>query len=131
MDAPRILSSELLNCAASDSRSLQIQLIDMILELIFGHGDGSGIKGVRLDDVGAGLEIFTVNGLDDVRLRDVQDVVIEAKILGMPRKLLAAVVRFRELTRLDHRPHGAIEDDDPLLQEFPELIRAIVSGIQE
>ena len=39
------------------------------------------------------------------------------KIAGMARELLAAIVGFVELARLDHRAHGAVEHDDALVQE--------------
>jgi len=51
-----------------------------------------------------------------VGLRDVQQVIVLPQVFGVIGKLFAAIVGLAELVRLDHRAHGAIDDDDAFLQ---------------
>ena len=59
-----------------------------------------------------------LNRLHDLRLRDVQHVEVPAQVPRMVRELRAAKRRFVQLLRLDHRAHGAVQNDDPLPQEI-------------
>ena len=49
---------------------------------------------------------------------------------GCFRKLRAAKRRFLQLLRLDHRAHGAVQNDDPLLQEMLQRGESCISSIQ-
>ena len=100
--------------APGDLRAGEIQIGDADLQAVIGHGDGVGIEGIGLDDVRAGFEVLRVNLLDDVRLGEVQHVVVEAQIARMMGEFLAAIVGFVQVARLDHRAHGAIEQQDAL-----------------
>ena len=98
--------------AAGDLRAGEIQIGDAIFEAVIGHGDGVGVEGVGFDDVGARFEILRVDLLDDVRLGEVQRVVIEAQIARVMGEFLAAIIGFGQVAGLDHGAHGAIEHQD-------------------
>jgi hypothetical protein len=49
---------------------------------------------------------------DQVGLRDAQHVVATFEIVSMVHESAAAERPFVELMRLDHRPHGAVKDDN-------------------
>jgi hypothetical protein len=44
----------------------------------------------------------------------VRGFVIQAQVLGVLRKFAPAIVGFRQAARLDHRAHGAVEQQDAL-----------------
>ena len=54
---------------------------------------------------------------DDVGARQVEQVGVAGHIAGMVGETLAAVVRVLEPGALQHRPPGAVEHDDPLVQQ--------------
>ena len=65
-------------------------------------------KGVRLDQVGAGVQVGRVDVADQPGLRQHQQVVVAAQV-GIPvAKARAAIVLFREPFALDHGPHPLI-----------------------
>jgi hypothetical protein len=55
-----------------------------------------------------------VDLLDDVRLRDREEIVAAANVARVIREPLAAIVALAEPVRLEHGAHGTVEDDDPL-----------------
>jgi len=55
---------------------------------------------------------LTMNGSDDVRLREVEQIVIALERSGVVLEL-AAVRGFIELEGLNHGAHGSIQDHDP------------------
>jgi hypothetical protein len=65
-----------------------------------------------------------VNLLDQLRLREIEHVVVALQVLGPIPETLASIRRLVQLALLDHRPHRAIEDDNPLAQALFELFYA-------
>ena len=107
-----VRGGEAIDGAAGGLRAGEIEVGDAILEAVIGHGDGVGVEGVGFDDVGAGFEVLRVDLLDDVRLGEVQRVVVEAQIARVMGEFLAAVIGFDQVAGLDHGAHGAIEHQD-------------------
>ena len=59
-----------------------------------------------------------MNLLDDLRLREIQQLVIPLQVLALPiRKPLPAKLLLAELVLLDRRPHRAIDDDDAFAEQ--------------
>ena len=56
--------------------------------------------------------------------RQRQEIVVALQIAPIVAKALAAVAGLVELVALDHRPHGAVEQDDALLEEGFEPLDA-------
>jgi hypothetical protein len=106
-------------------------------------------EGVGFDHVGAGSEIFLVNLADHVWLRQRQQLVValqeqlatarlrkglmfaaaatcavrESMLAGAALEVLealAAIILLGQLVLLDHRPHGAIQNQDALGQQVSQ-----------
>ena len=59
-----------------------------------------------------------MNVLDDLRLGEVQQIVVALEVLAVPiLEPLAAKCRLVQLVLLDHRAHRAVEDDDAFAQQ--------------
>ena len=89
--------------------------------------DRGSIERVGLDDVGTSHEVLLVDASDDVRLRQIEDVVVASQVRVMVCEPFAAVVLLHKLVLLDHGAHGAIDDEDPLRQ-LRAQVRLQVSG---
>ncbi len=50
-----------------------------------------------------------------------QHIVVTPQIVPVRSEALATKIRFGEAAALDHGAHGAIDDQDALLQRTPEL----------
>ena len=57
-----------------------------------------------------------MDGPNNVRLRQRQQVIVTFQIRGMAGEARAAVIRFLQFIGLDYGTHGAIQDQDPGLQ---------------
>ena len=102
--------------AAGDLCAGKIEVGGAALEAVFGHGDDLGVEGVGLDDVGAGIQVEAVNVFDDLRLGEIERVVIAAQVFGMAGELGAAEIGLGEAAGLDHGAHGAVDQEDALAQ---------------
>src|SRR3977135_524568 len=107
-----------------------VERVNVILQAVIERRNRVRVERVGLDDIGAGFEILPLNGLHDLRLRDIQHVVGLAQILRMLRELGPSKGGLVKLLRLDHRAHGAIQNDDPLLQEILQRRNSCLSSIQ-
>ena len=58
-----------------------------------------------------------MDGGDRRRLRQAEQIAVAAQVARMVAEAFAAEVRFAEPIRLEHRPHRAVEDEDPVAQE--------------
>ena len=58
-----------------------------------------------------------MDGTDDLRLRKRQQIVITLEIMGKIGETRAAIIRFVELVALDHRAHGAIQQQNAACEE--------------
>ncbi len=103
---------------AGQARALDVQLVDQFFHTVVGLGHLGGVEGVGLEDVGAGVQVGLLDGLDDVRAAEQQQVVVALHVARPVCEALAAVVLFLQLVALDHGAHAAVEDQDALLQGF-------------
>src|SRR5690349_20950712 len=60
--------------------------------------------------------------LDDLRLGQIQGVIIQAQILAMPGEFFATIAGLIQFASLDHCAHGAIEQQNALAQKRIELV---------
>ena len=58
-----------------------------------------------------------MDGTHGSRLCQTQDVRVAAEVPRMVPEALATKVRLAEPVHLEHRPHGAVEDDDPVAHD--------------
>ena len=86
------------------------------------------VEGVGLEDVGAGIEVGRVDVVDDLRLRQRQEVVVALQIVRPAREAFAAIIFLGELVALDHGAHGTVQDQDSLLEETLKPRQALATG---
>ena len=98
------------------ARRSEVHIVDLRLQPIVGHGDRLRVERVRLDDVGAGLEVGPMDLFDHLRLGQRKEIVRPFEIARMIGKLRAAIRALVQPVALDHRSHRAIEDQNALLQ---------------
>ena len=72
-----------------------------------------------------------MDGLDEVRLREVQQIVVLLQVFRMVGKLVAAIIRLTQLVSLDHGAHRAVDDGQALRQQVFELCDAVEDFGQE
>ena len=91
------------------------------LQLIVGLGDAGAVEGVGLDDVGAGLQISQVDGLNNVRACNDQQVIVALQLVAVGFEALTPEVLLLQLVFLDLCPHGPVDEHDALLEQRLEL----------
>ena len=86
--------------------------------------DRGGAEGIGFNDVGARFEILDMNFLDDFGLRQLKKLEAAFKIFAFPiAESSAAVILLGQLIALDHRAHGAVEQDNAFAQEGFEGVK--------
>ena len=86
-----------------------VQAPGLVGQVVLGENDGCGAESVGLDDVGAGVEVSTVDGLNHIGPGENQ-VFVASLVFD------AAEVVGAEIVRLDSRAHGAVDYQDALAQ---------------
>jgi hypothetical protein len=84
--------------------------------MIISHADLLGIKGVRLDDIGARFQVFPVDTFDDGRLRQDQQVIVALQVGRPVFETFAAIIPLFQLMPLDHGSHRSVDDQDTFFQ---------------
>ena len=80
--------------------------------------DGGGRKRVRFDEVGPGLQIVPVDFFDDLRLGDLEQLVVALEVLPLPiAEPLASELGLAQLVTLDDSSHCPINDGNALIQQ--------------
>jgi len=114
---------ELVRGLSGQPRPLDVQLADDRLEPVVGLADRGRGERVRGGDVGTGLEVGPVHGEHDVGPREVEEVGVAGDVARMVAEALACIVFGCEPLLLEHRPPRTVEDEDPLVEELPDLLR--------
>ena len=68
----RVLRRRRFNGPASDPGPGHVQVVHQVFQFVVRHRDRGRVERVRLDDIRPGLQVLTMNALDNVRLRDGQ-----------------------------------------------------------
>ncbi len=92
----------------------QVDLAHEMVGAVVRLRDRGAVEGVGRDEVGAGLEVGAVDLADDPRLGQVEDVVVALQVDRVVAQRLAAEGRLVQAVGLDHRAHGAVQDQDPV-----------------
>ena len=114
-DEPR--AGELRRRFAGDPCGRLVEFDRAVLQAVLGEHGRHSPERVRRDDVGLRGEVGLVDAADDVGPGD-DEVLVAALEIG-PAEILRGEVRL-----LEHRPHRAVDDEDPLRQELEELLSA-------
>ena len=107
----------LVGSTAREACSLDVQLVDDVLERIVGLCDRRRGEGVRRRDVGARGEVVVVDLRDDLRSRHVEQIGIARHVARMVAEPLAAVRLLAAHLPLDQDAPGAVEDRDPVAED--------------
>ena len=103
--------------ASRQLRGRDVQFVGDRLEPVVGLHDRGAVERVRLDDIGAGLEILAVDRCDRVRAGQNQQIVVAPHVARVRRETVAAEVGLRQPQLLDHRAHRAVENQDAFPKE--------------
>jgi hypothetical protein len=83
--------------------------------MIVGLCDGRSAKGIRFENIRAYGKVLAMNILDDLGLGNREDIVVAFQRKGMILKTLSPEIAFFKVMTLDHRAHGAVDDENTLL----------------
>ena len=106
---------------ARDARAGDVHVVDRVVEPVVGLPDRRGRERVRRRDVGARREVRVVHLAHDLRLRQVEQVRVVLDVARVAGEALAAEVGLGEAAALQQHAPGAVEHEDPLLCELPDL----------
>ncbi len=103
---------------ARKARGGLVELACKALHAVVGERDRSGVEGIGLEDVRAGLEVLPVDIAHQRGLRERQEVVVAAQLARPVAKAAAPIVLFRKARALDHGAHRAVEQQDASCENF-------------
>ena len=98
-----------------------VELVGQLLHAVVAQRDRGGVERVGLDEVGAGLEVLTVDARDDLGPGDAEQFVVPLHVARPVREALAAVAGLVRAVPLDGGAHRAVEHEDALLQQGGQL----------
>ena len=102
----------------------QVQFVGQFRQVVVALRDRRGAEGIGFDDVGAGLQVLAVDLRNHVRAHQRQQLVVALQVLAVVGEALAAKIGLAQLVALDHRAHGAIQDQDALAKQAGEIAAA-------
>ena len=114
---PGFFGDEFIADAAGEAGALDVDVVDDGFEIVVGLGNDLAAEGVGLDDVGPGLEEAAVDVGDDLGLGDAEDVAVALEVLVVVLETFAAEIGLGQAEALQGGTHGAVDDDDALLEE--------------
>ncbi len=103
-------------------RARDVDLVRQVLEPVVRLRDRGRCERVRGDEVGACLQVLTMDAADHVRSRQVEDVDVVLEQLGVVAEPLAAPVLFGQALLLQQHADRPVEDHDPLLEQPIETL---------
>lgn len=101
-DVTRLVRT-LVSCLASQFRGSRCQFDSTWSDAVLRQGRQVHTEGVGLDDVSPGIQVGVMNAGDDIGSGDIEYLVAALKSLE---------VIYREIAALQHRAHGAINDEN-------------------
>src|SRR4029079_6909364 len=119
VDLPgQILQELVLDDLLIEGRVLAAAVLARIVDEELALGDGGRAERVRLDDVGAGLEEAAMDVTDHLRLGETEEIAVVQQVLARVLEARAADVGFLHAVRPDGRPHRAVDDGDPAVEQL-------------
>ena len=97
------------------------EVVTQTVHLVVSERNRLGIERVRLDDIGAGLQILAMDLLNNGGLSEIQEIVVALKVFRPIPEPLASKRGLVQPPLLDHGAHGAIKDDDAFLEKLFDL----------
>src|SRR5207245_11390300 len=93
----------------------QVHVVNEGLQHVNGNRNGSGIKRIGFDDVGARFKVLAVDRLDELGPGDTEEIVASLQVRGVVDELAPAKARLIQPLGLNHGAHRAVQDGDPSL----------------
>ena len=119
------------------ARTLAVQFVGEMFQMIIGLADRGRVERVGFDQIGTGVEVGAVHGLNDFRLSQRQQIVVALEVAGMAGVVMrvlriaavseafAAITAFVQFVTLQHGTHCTIDDQDALRQRVVQFLRAL------
>jgi hypothetical protein len=98
-----------------------VHLVHRVLEPVVGLPDRRRRERVRRRDVRAGPEVAAVDRRDEIGVSEVEQVGVAAHVARVPGEGVAAPFLLAQPARLQQHAPRAVEHEDPLLREPPDL----------
>ena len=108
----RIASREFIRYTARQPCTSEVQLVNERFHFVIRHGNRVRVERVRLEDIGARLQVLAVDAFDHFGLRQIEEVIVTLQI-GRMIFQVPTIARLVELEHLNHRAHRPVEDEDP------------------
>jgi hypothetical protein len=119
VDVPgETLQERVVDDALVERRVLATTVFTRVVDEELTLGDGGGAEGVRLDDVGAGLEKAPVDVADHRRLGQREQIAVVQQVFAGLAEPFAANVGLGHPIGADGRAHGAVDDRDALCEHI-------------
>jgi hypothetical protein len=112
----RVAGGEFVADGAGKPGTSEVQFMDEVFEVVIGLRNTRRIEGVGLDQIGAGRQVFRMDGPDEFGPGQQQQVVVALEVVRMRCKAAAAVIGLAQRMTLDHRSHRSVEDQDVLFE---------------
>ena len=106
----------------------KVQFANQRFKSVVGLGNGRRTEGVGFNDIRSGLQELHVDLFDDLRPGDDQQVIVALEVGRMVSKPRSAEIGFLQLVFLDHRPHGAVDHQHLLVEQWGQL-PALFAGV--
>ena len=107
-----------------------VQLVGQLVHVVVGQRDRVRVERVGLEDVGTRLEVLAVDPLDDLRLGQVEQVIVALQSGRPLAEPFAAVAGLVRTVPLDRRAHRAVDHHDPLAQSSRQFIGAVGADVR-
>ena len=117
-------AGDLVGRLPGEARALDVHLGRVRLEPVVGLPDRRRRERVRRRDVGAGREVGAVDVEDDLRPRQVEQVGIAGDVARVVARSARRGTPPPPDRPLDQHAPRAVEQDDPLAEQFLELLRS-------
>ncbi len=107
----RMFIHKRIHCFAGTFCSCYVDIVRRFLQVVIGLRNGGCAECVGFDDIGAGIQVLSVDFLDYIRPREAQQVVVSFQVLVKILESFAPKIVFLQLVTLDHGPHGSVDDE--------------------
>ena len=125
-----VRGAELVGGLARQGGAGVVELVGQLVHVVIGQRHRVRVERVGLQDVGAGLQVLAVDALDDLRLRQVQQVVVALQRARPLPEPVAAVPVLVGAVALDRGAHRAVDHHDAPAQRGGQFIGAIGADVR-
>ena len=103
--------------APGDLGGGDVDFLHLVLKAVILQRDRGCVEGVGLDQIGTGFQVVAMDFFDDLGAGEAEEIVASFERERMVPEQAAPIVRFIQAVALDHGAHGAVEDQDSILED--------------